>query len=72
MLRKRAKLRIVDKGKAAGTRSKVRKGPARDPKHLFKVRLSPCLACIGWGDIPNEAHHVRCIGPRTKIGRAHV
>ena len=54
-----------NKGKAAGTRSRVKKGPARDPKHLFKVRLSPCLVCIGWGDIPNEAHHVRCIAPRT-------
>jgi len=71
MLRKRA--RRVDKGKAAGTRSKTRKGPARDPEHLAKVREHLCLvasysdlwvACMG----PIEAHHVRSISPRS-MGR---
>ncbi len=59
-------LRKTKKRRDSGTRSKVSKGPARDEKHLARVRASPCLACAtSWGDFPNEAHHIRCIGPRT-------
>lgn len=48
-------------------RMKVAKGPARSPSHLARVRQEPCL--VPWmtfsGCQPVEAHHVRCIGPRT-------
>jgi len=73
MLRKRTKPR--DKGKAAGTRSKVRKGPARDEKHLARVRMGSCAICgvialsgDNWWKLPallNEAHHVRSLAPRS-------
>ncbi len=56
MLAKRKKRRD------SGTRSKVSKGPARDEKHLAKVRLENCLFCQRFG--PNEAHHIR-LGLRT-------
>ena len=71
MLHKRTKPRRVDKGKAAGTRSKVRKGPARDEKHLAKVRRQDCLACVVYHYVSGyavEAHHVRCLKGRT-MGR---
>lgn len=42
--------------------SAVQKGPARDKAHLASIRLARCVAC---GTTPCEAHHVRCIGPRT-------
>lgn len=50
------------------TRPAVRKGPARDAEHLARIRLEPCVVCFhyrltGLGAV--EAHHVRCIGPRT-------
>ncbi len=50
--------------------SAVSKGPARDEKHLAKVRAFGCVVlavsvraqnCGGYV----EAHHVRCLGPRT-------
>jgi len=51
------------------SRSKVRKGPARDEKHLAKVRAESCIACrmnFTWSSLARtEAHHVRCIGART-------
>ena len=46
------------------TRSRVSKGPARDEKHLARVRRARCL----WCEVPSEirqAHHVRCISYRT-------
>lgn len=57
------------RGRDSGTRSRVSKGPARDAKHLERIRSCPCLVCGAtrnqaiWGGI--QAHHVRCIGPRT-------
>lgn len=54
----------------SGTRSRTKKGPARDAKHLAKVRAYGCIGKgysfqggVQWEVI--EAHHVRCIGPRT-------
>lgn len=55
-------------GKTKVARSAVSKGPARDPAHLAKVRAWGCLVCVsqrGSYGMPVEAHHVRCIGPRT-------
>jgi hypothetical protein len=46
----------------SGTRSRVAKGPARDPEHLARVRQERCLFCDRFP--PNEAHHVR-LGLRT-------
>ena len=40
----------------------TRKGPARDAKHLAKVREWGCIVCMARG--PSEAHHVR-LGLRT-------
>lgn len=45
------------------TRSAVKKGPARDEKHLEKIRAHHCIAFHCYGVA--QAHHVRCIGPRT-------
>jgi hypothetical protein len=54
------------KRRDSGTRSRVSKGPVRDPKHLARVRQEPCLCpWKGTGDINIQAHHVRCIGRRT-------
>jgi len=47
------------------TRSKVRKGPARDEKHLQRVRAQYCIISPTITSFATEAHHVRCIGPRT-------
>ncbi len=46
------------------SRSKVSKGPARDARHLARVRLERCLFCDCDG-IPRQAHHVRCIAYRS-------
>lgn len=43
-------------------RSAVRKGPARDAGHLAEVRRFGCWLCH---KMPAEAHHVRCIAPRS-------
>ena len=44
---------------------RVRKGPARSPAHLARVRQEPCL--VPWmtfsGCQPVEAHHVRYLRP---------
>ena len=47
------------------SRSRVSKGPARDEKHLERVRSQPCIA-INYGrhDGPVEAHHVTILEPR--------
>jgi len=57
-------------------KSKVRKSPARDEKHLAKVRKHPCLICARFTPIvyasgranPVRAHHARELFPRT-MGR---
>ena len=52
----------------------TKKGPSRDAAHLESVRQMYCIIC--WGgqllrsqypllDQKSEAHHVRCVGPRT-------
>lgn len=44
------------------------KGPARDEAHLAKVRGAPCAICVLSMRnplAPSEAHHVRCVSPRT-------
>jgi hypothetical protein len=59
MLRKKKKPK-----RDSGTRSRVRKGPVRDEKHLEKVRECGCLAG-GNHCVPLiHAHHVR-LGLRT-------
>ena len=64
MLRKRA--RRVDKGKAAGTRSRVSKKPWKNARHVERVRAFGCL--IGMrsrvvgkpcGGLAIEVHHCR-------------
>ena len=67
MLRKRKAKRD------SGTRSRVSKGPARDAKHLEKVRAQPCMVCGERFDgirmlTVIHAHHVRELLPRT-MGR---
>ncbi len=58
MLTKRKKRRD------SGTRSKVSKGPIRDPEHLARVRTLRCWICYS-PSIPTEAHHIRECYPRT-------
>lgn len=47
------------------TRSAVRKGPARDEKHLARVRKEKCLICpwvgVGRQTTPTHAHHCRSL-----------
>ncbi len=76
MLQRKRKVRVsagrkaLREGKRLG-KSAVSKGPARDPEHLARVRAEGCLVCKGIGMLTwarkeaSEAHHVRCIGPRT-------
>ncbi len=45
------------------SRSKVKRGPVRDPKHLAYVRQWRCCLCMQRG--PSEAHHIRECFPRT-------
>ncbi len=67
MLRKKAPKRD------SGTRSRVSKKPARDEKHLKRVREQSCLVCCQeyrceffWDTkYPVRAHHVRELFPRT-------
>lgn len=70
--RKPPRKRKVDPSKP-DTRTKVKRGPARDPEHLARVRQHPCLIeCDGqiirlgaqW-TARSQAHHVRCIAPRS-------
>lgn len=55
------------------SRSSVKKGPARDAKHLAKVRESFCICCdqfnFGNQQFPTEAHHSRAISPKTMGAR---
>ena len=73
MKRKAAK---ATRRKMLGTKpvgaSAVRKGPARNKSHLLAVRSWSCIVCDveakkGWirGQGKVQAHHVRCIAPRT-------
>ena len=57
---RKPKARKVDPSKP-DTRSRVDKGPLRDPEHLARVRTLPCLVC-GAGGV--QAHHLR-LGLRT-------
>ena len=50
-------------GKRLG-KSKVTKGPLRDPEHLARVREQPCEMCSFNGSL-SEAHHIRECFPRT-------
>ncbi len=56
-------LRKAKKRRDSGTRSKVSKGPIRDPEHLTRVRGLNCMGCHAPG--PSEAHHIRECYPRT-------
>jgi hypothetical protein len=47
----------------SGTRSRVSKGPIRDPKHLARVRDLKCCECHT--PPPSEPHHIRECYPRT-------
>ncbi len=53
----------------SGTRPKVKnpRAPARDEKHLAKVRQEACYVAGRWDACEggSEAHHVRCLGPRS-------
>ncbi len=51
------------KRRDSGTRSKVSKGPLRDPEHLARVRRHACVTCRLRVEI--EAHHIRECFPRT-------
>ncbi len=67
----RKKRRVPDPTKRLG-KSAVSKGPARDKAHLARVRQWACIVCVNEslrgmmvGSGPIQAHHVRCIAPRS-------
>ncbi len=79
MIKRRPKKHRVTNPLKASTRSAVKKGPARDSEHLSYVRRNSCMVCSGAKPMPkqgwvlgfpavSEAHHVRCIAPRS-MGR---
>ena len=72
-MKRRPKPRRVNKGKAAGTRSRVKKGPIMSEGHLDRIRKMACLvtgAEMSWDRTTGRisrvvAHHPRGLFPRT-------